>query len=458
MDSASPRQPSGPDAPQASPLNTPNLTRRQVSSLLLAGAATSLFLPSFGSAQPAVSPYKPASPATPAPVPSFLDNVISVRQGKAKDRTLRVSLHVQAYAEDPNRRPKQTPGTQTQPLDLRTLDFQTAAIVFPVIYGSSLSKTDIEGVKGVAKYHDKVIDSTPEYNDTYPCGTRLGKWTMVKQSGGTQVDLEVEIPMNCNAILFDERTAAAATWPNKWGKVGQSSFAKQKFVNDKDKGVVDLLNAWTGGQDPKKIPPLQLAKFLAAKCVEYFQFTGTGESYLQNGGLEGLLVHESPNTIAQKQGTEHDIACAVCAIYRAAGLPARTVIAYDVSETKGGDRGPFEKAAGRGEIRSYVEFCLYDEKADKELWVPVDIVRQRKKSSRAIPVERPWQYFGNYEDGDLLMPFAFQYHPPTTVVQYGATAFWGWLVTPTIPKASQFIRFNAIVTPKRGPSTPTRNR
>jgi hypothetical protein len=264
--------------------------------------------------------------------------------------------------------------------------------------------------------------------------------------------------MTCNAVVFDEKAASAAVWPNKWGKTGQSSFARQMFVEDKDKGVVELLSLWTSGQDPRKIPPVQLAKYLASKCLEYFQPSGNSESYIQNGGLEGLIVRKSPLTIADKQGSEHDIACAVCAIFRAAGLPTRTVIAYDISEKKGGDRGPFEKVAGRGEIRSYIEFCLYDEKADKELWVPIDIVRQRKKSSKAPPLDRPWQYFGSYDDGDLMMPFAFQYHPPTTVIQYGATAFWGWLTTPSLPDASQFVRFNAITTPKRANKPPVKSK
>jgi hypothetical protein len=431
------------------------LTRRQASALILAGAAGLLVRPSIARAQPATSPYTPPGATPPQPVASFLDKLITVKTSKTKDRTLRVTIHIQGYAEDTNKRAP----NNNNPVDIRTLDFDTAAIVFPVIYGCATSLTDTETVKGAAKYQERLIDSTPEYTDTYACGTRLGKWTMLKQRGGREMDLDIEIPMTCNAITFDEKGAAAAVWPSKWGKVGQSCFLpRQASIDWQDKSVTDLVMSWTDGKDPKKLAPVALAKYLASKCIEFFQPSGNGESYLPNGGLEGLVVQNASHTISTRQGSEHDIACAVCAIFRAAGLPARTVIGYDLSEKRGEDRSALGRKSGRGELRSWIEFCLYDEQADKELWVPIDVIRQRKKSNRAPALDRPWPYFGNYDDGDLVMPFAFQFHPPTTVVQYGSMAFWGWLVTPAIPAASQFVRFNAITTPKSSnkPRTPAR--
>lgn len=431
-----------------------DLSRRAASMLLLAGAAGAVLSPTVawaqvkpagGTANPASAPAG-TSPATSAsPVPSFLDNVIKVRQGKTKDRTLKVSLRVTGFAEDTNRRnPK-----DSKPLVITTLDFQTAAIVFPVLHGTATSVTDTENVKGEARYDQKIIDATPDFNDTYPCGTRLGKWTMLKQAGGRNVDLNIDIPMTCNSVIFDERAASQATWPAKWGKIAQSTFTNQMFVEYKDKVVTDLLNTWTEGKDPKIIPPVQLAKFLAQKCIEYFQFSGNGEEYNQNGELEGLIVNGARSAIVAKKCPQHDIACAVCALYRAAGLPARIVIGYDINESKGDDKPALSKSRGRGDLRSWVEFCLYDEKADKELWVPVDVVRQRKKSSRPPELTKPWDYFGNYDDGEFVLPFAFQFHPPTSVIQYGALAFWGWMTTPQIASASQTLRFQTIVTPKR---------
>ena len=435
------------------------VSRRQATAWLLVGAAGVAMAPRILRAQPATSPAKPAGtgavPARPAtPVPSFLDNCLTVARGKTKNRTLRANLMIRAYQEDYNRRTK----NDKRPLSDTTLDFATAAIVFPVLYGTATSKTDIENVKGVVKYDNRIVDATPEYNDTYPCGTRLAKWTMLNQKGGKQVSIEVDIPMTCNETVFDERAAAQAVWPKKWGKIGQSTFTNQMFVDYKSAEVSQVVSGWTSGKDPKTIPPLQLAKYLASKCVETFQFSGSGEQYSKSYELEGLEVKKASRTVVEKRGTEHDIAAATCAIFLAAGLPARLVIGWDESDTKSGDRTAFERTRGTGEIRSWIEFCLYDEAADKELWVPFDPVRQRKKSSRPAPIEKAWEYFGNFSKGEFVMPFAFQFHPPTTVIEYGSLAFWGWLTTPKIPAATQYLRLSSESTPNRGGGRPTRGR
>ncbi len=61
------------------------------------------------------------------------------------------------------------------------------------------------------------------------------------------------------------------------------------------------------------------------------------------------------------------------------------------------------------------------------------------------------EHFGNLEDFERVIPFAFQFHPPTTVRSYGSPAFWGWLMLPEAPEgAKQTITFNATSTANRG--------
>ncbi len=58
-------------------------------------------------------------------------------------------------------------------------------------------------------------------------------------------------------------------------------------------------------------------------------------------------------------------------------------------------------------FRSWVEFCLIDEKTQKEVWIPVDVNRQRKKSSRILNNMKSWQFFGTNDELDMVCPFAF---------------------------------------------------
>ena len=76
--------------------------------------------------------------------------------------------------------------------------------------------------------------------------------------------------------------------------------------------------------------------------------------------------------------------------------------------------------------------------------------KSRSQSSRVKPLDQPWKYFGTHDQLDDICPFAFQYHPPTTVMAHGSFAFWGWLTLPEVQVAEQFIRFQANMTARRG--------
>lgn len=417
--------------------------------------------------QPAPTQPAPATPGQPVPAapaqatptapgkpkPSFLDNVI--KPGRTRNWTLKVNVHVDAYQTDPRKLGR--PGNKE--LEVRPITFETAAVVFPIVTSSAGSEAVPEVMRGTLLFDDRPMDSEPEIIGTvYHSGTRLARWEMANKTG-REMDLRVEIPMTTWETVFDEKLAERAIWPagGKWPEEAASTFSGLAFVDYASPTVAGLVNEWCGGKDPKSVEPVPLAKYLASKVLERMQPTGTGLETARNGELEGFRLQRASATLSTGKGSEHDIAMAMCAVYLAAGLPARTVIGYDILETKGEDSGPFGKNTGSANLRSWVEFCLYDESAEKMIWVPVDIVRQRKSSSRAPALDRPWKFFGTNDDLDDVMPIAFQYHPPTTVVAHGSRCFWGWLTTPTIPDgASQYVTFQSQMTPNRGRPKPTR--
>lgn len=406
-------------------------------------------------AAPAATPTAPARvepvPAVPVPTkPSFLDNVI--KPGRTRNWTLKPEVHLASYQTDPNKLGR----GGNRELQVIRLKFETAAVVFPVPYGSASHVTDTDGVKGVLYFDDKPVDRDIDYADNYAAGTRLARWEMTNREG-RELDLRLEIPMTCWETQFDESLAERAIWPagGVWPGEAASTFGPQLGVEYQAPALVAAINNWTNGKDPKTIKPVMLAKFLASKVMEVTQVSGYGYVNARNGELEGFELQGAGRTLELGRGSEHDIACVLCAVYRAAGLPARTVIGYDITETKGQDVGYLEGKTGAAKIRSWVEFYLFDESANKGIWVPVDITRQRKSSSKAPPIDKPWKYFGSNDELDDVMPVAFQYHPPTTVVAHGSPAFWGWLTTPRIQTGpSQYIQFQSMSTPNRGKPKP----
>jgi hypothetical protein len=443
-----------------------DISRRQAGAIMLSGAAIVALLSTPGARaslvpQPAggrpraPGKSKPDKQPGPTPVGEFEKLLI---KGKTHDWTLKVVVNVQAFVER---------DSKGMPV-VHDLSFDSAAVVFPLLKSSSWHKIYTNEVKGTLKLNDIIRDtfdgSSPDRDtrleDKYPCGTRLARWTL-KNESGREVELEVNIPCTCWQTIFDEARAEKVPWPATWPAVPMSTFQDvQPVTQAGNRGNVtlidhmhpevrELVTKWSEGKDPKTVNPVPLAKFYASQVLEMIQPSGDGLNFHDTGQLEGLTLQGSTATIQQKRGTDHDIACVLAAVYRAAGLPARIVIGYDVRDQKGDDKASFlaRKRSSVPAFRSLVEFCLYDETEKKELWVPVDINRQRKVSSRA-PSDGSWRFFGDHDELDQVVPFAFQYHPPTSVMAHGSISFWGWLTLPEAQVAKQFLRFNAMTTAK----------
>lgn len=449
-------------------MNDPNLTRRAMNRRMLAlgGLLSSgVWALEAVAAQPTKqTPAKPTTtqpsksqPTKPQPSPtdtkkpntqqaetgnSFLEQVI--KKGRTRDWTLKVNLHLDSY---------QTPTQYVQPnqqLTITAFKFQTAAILFPVLAGTASSETVVGSVQSTLRFDGKDLNIKPQFLDDYPAGARFGRWDM-RAMEGRQIDLDLEIPLTTWAVLFDEAAASKAVWPtsNKWPKVAQSTFTPQRWVDTASPVVSEAVSKWCDRKPPQSLPPIQLTKFLAGKVMEAIQPSGNGLAGTRTGLFEGFDLKGAEQTLKEGRGSEHDIACVLAAVYRVAGVPCRTVIGYDITESKGQDSGSLGKRTGGDSMRSWVEFCLYDEPNKKEIWVPVDVVRQRKSGNRPPPLDKPWKFFGANDDTDDVLPVAFQYHPPTTVIAYGAPALWGWMTTPEMQQATQFLRFNSQSTPRR---------
>jgi hypothetical protein len=388
-------------------------------------------------AQPTSQPGQPAA-TQPAPSPSSQRSILDglLQRGRSRDWTLKVRVHVYAEAE-----------TTSRTINIREMQFDTAAIVFPANYGTASSELDQERFKGEVRFDDRVVDDDPVFQEGYPCGTRLARWEMLNKRG-REMTLLVEIPVTAWETIFDEKGAERVPWPGQWSPTAETALRPDTFVDAGSAEVKELVDQWLEGNDPKKLKPVTLAKFLAGRVWEHVQVSGNGLEW-SNLGFVGVNLQRASLTAKSGRGSEHDMTVLLAAVYRAAGLPARVVIGYDVSAKKEPEKFLKKEKDGPTSIRAWVEFCLYDEGAQKELWVPVDVARMRASSSRVPALQKPWKYFGTHDELENVIPFAFQYHPPTTVVAHGAYAFWGWQTTPKVQQVSQYLAFDAQTTPRR---------
>jgi hypothetical protein len=351
---------------------------------------------------------------------------------------------------------------------LRNFDFTSASVVFPILKETG-SSTLAGNFTAKLLLEERPSNVEPTLLQNYHSGTQLANWKLTGWKG-TDIRLEVTLPITSYETIYDDKAAEALDWPQSWPQEAASTFEPQFYIDldpvnvgkdgknlPYDMTVVhDLLKKWTNGKDPKTAKPAALAKFLAGQVMQEVQINGSGLQGAATGELEGFLLKGAPATLTERRGSEFDLISALAAVYRAAGLPARTVMGWD---TQGDDRGSFLGKRASGNVRGWVEFALVDAKGNL-VWVPVDIARLRKSSPKPPPLTSPWPFFGTHKELDEVAPIAFQFLPPTTVVTAGAPAFYGWLVTPAPPKfeVNQTLRVNMITASKRGGEDPKRRK
>ena len=424
-------------------------------------------------AAPGSTPATPATPGMPAATPGSTETKKEpvwgpiVTRERERDLLFQVRIHLNSDNNSDT-------VTYTDPFSGKTVtmpnpkpfEFLTMGVVWPVLRESASAVTFRSDIKGVLKINDQIADDTPTMLPNYPGGIMLARFDAgdnQKPIYCRQVDLEMEIPVRCYRTVYDEAAALKMGWPSRWPEQATSIMAPQLFLEqgiDTDGKVkpfeTTILDAtierWLKQErigKPKDVPPALLAKIITGKVWrdvalnndQFLTFKRTGE-------VSGFNTKPAEWTLRDGRGTQLDLAITLATALRRTGLPARLVIGHDNS---GGD-GKFLKGDNKSaRPTAWVEFCLYDENANTVNWVPIDIARLKKSSSRPSDIARPWKYFGTHDEMDRIVPFAFHLHPPTDVVAYGSPGIWGWFVTPAPPvQAEQSLSFMSTLPSTRG--------
>jgi hypothetical protein len=346
-------------------------------------------------------------------------------------------------------------------VEIQFWSFDTLAVIFPVIRETAAASGDPTTVKGELRVADRPVTTDYTLIQGYHSDAIYTRWDARELVDIREVSLVSESSVRAWETTLNERAASAVGWPKgPYPIEARSTFQTQfgvgytEFIDDADQSVPGLIKLWTEGRDPKSIPPLQLAKYLAGRVIELVQPANPG---FQRGrprrslGFEGFRLLGPDRTIAGGRGSPFDIACVLAAVYREAGLPARIVVGLREFDEYDTDDLTREELLGIDALHAYVEFFLYDEDSGDSGWIPVDPVRIRRQSSRAKPLDQAWEYFGTHDELDHFIPLAFHFHPPTTVRAYGSPGLWGWYATPSVPEmAFQQLTFATFNTPVRG--------
>jgi hypothetical protein len=390
-----------------------------------------------------------------------------VKQVMPKDLTLvsDVRIHLDNNTQKQSFRDPFSNKTVDMP-QITPMKFATMGFVFPLVPKTGSMDLFAEDYKGTLRINGNVVSEEFRVLTGYPTGTKLAEWEAGSQDTVTearQVELHVEMPERVYNTQFDEAAAMEVGWPTMaWPQEAASCMGPQLWVEAAfddtgrlrmydDKLVKEAMKEIfedKGMKDLTRVPPVRVAKMIVEKVWRDVQINGEGMVFMRTGEFAGMDLQSPGTTLDLKKGSEQDVAVLTVAMLKKAGLPARPVIGFDVN----GKEVKFLNKSGKSnKLRTWVEFALFDEAKNTINWVPVDVARMRKTTSRPTPIERTWPYFGTHDELNQVPVLAVTFHPPTDVIAYGAPAFWGWFVTPKpADNAEQSLRFMATPTARRG--------
>ncbi|GJM17993.1 MAG: hypothetical protein DHS20C14_02060 [Phycisphaeraceae bacterium] len=399
-----------------------------------------------------------------------------LRLSKPEQNTLEIQIQLTAHLANV----QTSDGRYPTAYEVHEWNISTMVVVLPTITTTASAIAVEDSVSGELFVDGRSLDNTPTIIGPYQSQAMYARYEAgpVQATGFRLVQKQQLV---CYETTYDETLANTLPWPDVWPAEADSTFQPQQLVSEvrsdlaNEGPVNDLVRKWTNDEDPRKIPPAYLAKFLTKQVWDHVRIvrpTITNQPsddgmVLVNSGNQigrtdmaqgrgavrspdvGYYVQHADETARAGTGSENDLPILLTAAMRAAGLPARLVIGYREESEDSQDLSTSNRH------RTWVEFALFDPAANEGegqlIWVPVDITELKESSSRSRPLERPWKYFGTNDELDTLVPVSHHFHPPTTVRSYSVPALYGWTTDPAPPDvASQGFTLNISGTAIRG--------
>ncbi|MDX2116927.1 MAG: transglutaminase domain-containing protein [Planctomycetota bacterium] len=428
--------------------------------------------------QPATQPAKqPAKPSKPSKNPGALKEavlpglppgtVVRAQMAKEPGPYIKLSNAEQWSVEtflnlsvDPTVRDTTT-GVPAEPLAAST-DFDALSFYFPIVGQTGNAKFIKAERTRMNLAGSELIDaqilndqmeahnSKPEFTIVkevrpgvpLPANAWLTRWTFGEHGNVGGPDFSIKWTIECAATELDWENAAKVNWPaNGWPLQAAAALQSQLYVDygmDAKTGepapydftaLRKFIDNVTKGK-PKSVPPIVLARVLAAEIIPKFTFRGEMTQVVGNrGSTDRFRFQRVDETMRSMSGTELDLSMLLTAVYRQAGIPARFVIGIQPRDAKSRRDNKLKNA-----MSVWVEFCLYDEPKNTVTWVPVFPKRMREESSSVPALGKPWEFFGTSSEAWVMVPLAYQLSPAgVDAISTGQPLLWGWSVTPQPP-------------------------
>lgn len=250
----------------------------------------------------------------------------------------------------------------------------------------------------------------------------MGSYATIERGsrGSYQNEMRITEYVTAYSAQADEAALAAIDWPNAWPIEVDWALRPQMYIESFNQRVVDLMNAWTGGE-PRSVTPFHLGKELARRSVGFVRVDGEPvEVSLEPGSrrqrvITAIRVQGALAAIENQRGSVNDLVCLYVAVCRAAGLPARPIIGIDSGEQE-------------ESLVSWAEFYVPDAG-----WVTVDFERLVGSPGSMVDIHRPWPGLANDDDlNERIALSCYFYAPPIHKSPEPAPdpLLWAWEVIP----------------------------
>jgi hypothetical protein len=221
----------------------------------------------------------PAALAAAAPEPPADTKYMQFKRQKAWVVTSR-------YFVFPDGRPQA--GVPTAVMVFEGGPFENLEIAVPVVFETANARSDPDNAQfpywelRFSSPDDTSIDGASiAAQRTRVAGTQA--WYMLLKAdrpiATNQFQITGEHLMYCYETEFNQAAAWDLPWPAEWPADTAAWLTRDPSYDlpaaDGSDPVQALIDRWTGGNDPKQIPPVQLAKFMTGHVLDHVRSNGT---------------------------------------------------------------------------------------------------------------------------------------------------------------------------------------
>jgi hypothetical protein len=290
----------------------------------------------------------------------------------------------------------------------------SADFVLPLVPTMATAEIDRNSLKAevlVRGRHDAGAESAAHLADGRPFGQ---SWATVPVRNFAVDSLRWRVKWRERSFTpaVDEAVLSRSTWPREWPAEARE-FLKPQTAIESDAPIFAGLVRTAAGESLRQVSPYLAAKDLVrAVCTSFRGVDTSGLVRHSSGAILGLKLGGAGRALSESKGSSHDLVAACVATLRAAGIPARPVIAVWKE---------IDRPAGRPNtiLVSWGEFLV-----PGAGWVVFDPLGMRSGPLRSLDVKKPWPGFGAIDDLNEACPFCYGFGPEGAIWPF-YPAVWG---------------------------------